>query len=109
MRKSKQLFSLITLLIVVAWFLSTNQGTKQTLITPLTVTPTAGNVLSETTGGTCHAIHVNESDPQAYLPDPNCTPGVIDPAVIQENLETTNCKSGYTQTVRPSVTYTNDL
>jgi len=85
------------------------RGQSKTLITPLTVTPTAGNVLSETTGGTCHAIHVNESDPQAYLPDPNCTPGVIDPAVIQENLETTICKSGYTQTVRPSVTYTNDL
>jgi len=66
-------------------------------------------VLSETTGSTCQAIHVNESDPQAYLPDHNCTPGVTDPAVTQENIDATICKSGYTQTVRPAVVYTNAL
>ncbi len=57
----------------------------------------------------CHAIHINSVDPQAYLPDPVCTPGVIDPAVTQANLFTTICHAGYTETVRPPVSYTNSL
>jgi len=57
----------------------------------------------------CHAIQVDPSDPQAFLPDPSCTPGEIDPAVTQDNLTTTICRSGYTQTVRPPVSYTNTL
>ncbi|WP_284980000.1 hypothetical protein [Arthrobacter sp. fls2-241-R2A-200] len=35
-----------------------------------------------------------------YLPDPACTPGAVDPAVTQDNLGSTICKSGYTNTVR---------
>lgn len=35
-----------------------------------------------------------------YLPDPACTPGAVDPAVTQDNLAATICKSGYTTTVR---------
>jgi hypothetical protein len=57
----------------------------------------------------CHAVNVNAADPQAFLPDPNCTPGEIDTSVTQANLFTTICKGGYTQTVRPSVSYTNNL
>ena len=38
-----------------------------------------------------------------YLPDPNCTPGAIDPAVTQDNIGSTICKSGYTTTVRAPV------
>ncbi|HEX6977464.1 MAG TPA: hypothetical protein VF185_03910 [Patescibacteria group bacterium] len=43
------------------------------------------------------------------LPDTVCTPGAIDPNVTQDNIKTTICVSGYTQTVRPSTTYTNNL
>jgi len=43
------------------------------------------------------------------LPDPICTPGVTDPRVTQDNLQTTICVSGYTKTIRPSTTYTNAL
>jgi hypothetical protein len=43
------------------------------------------------------------------LPDPICTPGVVDPRVRQDNLSTTICSRGYTKTVRPPVSYTNDL
>ncbi len=57
----------------------------------------------------CNAIQVDISDDQAYLPDPNCTPGVIDPAVTQDNLPTTICRSGYTKTVRPPASYTTNL
>lgn len=35
-----------------------------------------------------------------FLPDPACTPGAVDPAVTQDNLASTICKSGYTTTVR---------
>jgi hypothetical protein len=35
------------------------------------------------------------------LPDRSCTPGAIDPAVTQANIQSTICRSGYTTTVRP--------
>lgn len=40
------------------------------------------------------------------LPDPACTPGAIDPAVTQQNIQSTICRSGYTATVRPSESQT---
>ena len=43
------------------------------------------------------------------LPDPICTPGVVDPRVIQDNISTTICVRGYTKTVRPPLNYTHDL
>src|SRR6266571_1633118 len=57
-------------------------------------------------------ISSNPSSPchiRGALPDPSCTPGVIDPAVTQDNLQDTICVPGYTKTVRPSVTFTNSL
>ena len=35
------------------------------------------------------------------LPDPRCTPGSVDPAVTQANMDSTICRSGYTEGVRP--------
>ncbi|GAC1691095.1 MAG: hypothetical protein PVS2B1_13680 [Candidatus Dormibacteraceae bacterium] len=49
----------------------------------------------------CHSVN--------GLPDPVCTPGVIDPRVTQENISTTICVRGYTKTVRPPASYTHDL
>jgi hypothetical protein len=43
------------------------------------------------------------------LPDPNCTPGAIDPMVTQDNIDSTICVPGYTKTVRPPVSYTEPL
>lgn len=34
-------------------------------------------------------------------PDVACTPGAVDPAVTDDNISTTICTSGYTDTVRP--------
>ena len=51
------------------------------------------------TAGQCHVRVVSASSGQ-ILPDSNCTPGAIDPAVTQANISTTICKSGYTATVR---------
>lgn len=43
------------------------------------------------------------------LPDPTMTPGAIDPAITQENIQNTVCVRGYTKTVRPPAYYTNRL
>jgi len=43
------------------------------------------------------------------MPDPACAPGAIDPAVTQANIATTICRSGYTDTVRPSTSQTNKV
>jgi hypothetical protein len=51
------------------------------------------------TVGTCHL----QSGPR---PDSTCTPGSYDPAVTQANIATTICRSGYTDTVRPSSSQT---
>ena len=45
--------------------------------------------------GPCHARD------NGSLPDPHCTPGGIDPAVTQANIQSTICVSGYTGRVRP--------
>lgn len=37
------------------------------------------------------------------------TPGVLNPEVTQATLATTICRRGWTRTVRPPVSYTNDL
>jgi hypothetical protein len=49
------------------------------------------------------------SDQGQSLPDPRCTPGVINPGVTQANITTTICKSGWTATIRPPASYTNKL
>ena len=45
----------------------------------------------------------------ADLPTPELTPGAINPAVTQENIQQTICIKGYTKTIRPKVGYTNAL
>ncbi|MBE1493204.1 hypothetical protein H4696_000304 [Amycolatopsis lexingtonensis] len=43
------------------------------------------------------------------LPDPNCTPGAVNPTVNQANIDDTICKSGWTKTVRPPTSRTNPM
>lgn len=43
------------------------------------------------------------------LPDPQCTPGIVNPNVTQANIGSTICKSGWTATIRPPVSYTEPL
>lgn len=58
--------------------------------------------------GQCSAKVVDAATGE-YLPDPACTPGSDDPAVTQDNLESTICKSGYTSTVRPPASDTDKV
>lgn len=43
------------------------------------------------------------------LPDPVMTPGAVNPAVMQGNIQQTVCVAGWTKTIRPPVSYTNKL
>jgi hypothetical protein len=45
----------------------------------------------------------------AILADPARTPGVLNPDVTQENIRSTICRHGWTETIRPPTTYTNAL
>ena len=50
-------------------------------------------------GGSAHAI----------VADPTRTPGVLNPDVTQANIRSTICTHGWTSTIRPPESYTNDL
>jgi len=112
MNYKRNLFLLICLFIFAVggffYYLTQNPIPQKISVTP-TISP-ANTVLGiSLSSAKCHATQVNASDPQAVLPDPNCTPGEIDPSVTQDNLSSTICHAGYTQTVRPPVSYTNNL
>jgi hypothetical protein len=44
-----------------------------------------------------------------YHADPVRTPGVLNPDVTQATINSTICVHGWTKTIRPSTSYTNDL
>lgn len=45
----------------------------------------------------------------AQLPNPERTPGVVNPDVTQANIHHTICKAGWTKTIRPASSYTTKL
>jgi hypothetical protein len=52
--------------------------------------------------GSCH-VHGGYPYPGA---DPRCTPGALNPAVTQATIGATICRSGYSESVRPSTSVT---
>jgi hypothetical protein len=44
-----------------------------------------------------------------YHADPVRSPGVLNPDVTQANIDSTICMHGWTRTIRPPTSYTNDL
>lgn len=58
--------------------------------------------------GQCKAVMIDAAAGE-YLPDLACTPGSADPAVTEDNLDSTICKSGYTSTVRPATSDTDKV
>jgi len=111
--KSKQnllfLIFLFIIIIGVFFYFSGKQQTGHNISISPTASPPVNVLGTSSNSSKCHAIHINSSDPQAFLPDLLCTPGEIDSLVTQDNIVTTICHSGYTQTVRPPVSYTNTL
>jgi len=55
------------------------------------------------------AILVQKVGPGTLYPNPSRTPGALNPAVNDNNVNSTICVSGYTATIRPPVSYTNGL
>ncbi len=68
---------------------------------PTTVTETAAPPTATT------STVPNEDAP--YLPNPAWQPGAYNPAVTQDNIQSTICVSGYTKTIRPPASYTDAL
>jgi hypothetical protein len=50
-----------------------------------------------------------KAGPQALYPNPAVTPGVTNQGVTQANIHQTICVSGWTATIRPPASYTNQL
>jgi hypothetical protein len=94
----KRIAITLTLLICVAACLLV-VSVSDALATNGLVYSTASNtvVQPQPAPGTCHAI----GSGRYSRPDPSCTPGALNPAVTQANIAHTICKSGWTQTVRP--------
>jgi hypothetical protein len=55
---------------------------------------------------TCRQRAASNGQP---LPDPTCTPGVVSTAVTQSSIDSTICRSGYTTTIRPPESETEDF
>lgn len=66
---------------------------------PLATATPGGSQPTSTTG--CHY--------RGQDPDPTCTPGATSASVTQANIHSTICRSGYTASVRPPVSYTEPL
>ena len=63
----------------------------------LAATTVSGHVTGQVPGS-CQQRTASNGQP---LPDPTCTPGVVSTGVNQGNIDSTICKSGSTQTIRP--------
>ncbi len=106
-RSSKYFLLFFVIAIIFAVYLVFH---KQQVPSTIGQAPTNQQVLStEDQNAQCHAQLLNANDPQAVLPDPNCTPGVTNPDVTQDNIDETICRHGFTKTIRPPVSYTNRL
>jgi hypothetical protein len=101
-------FSLIILFVIISYLIFKslpNFQTTTTTSTQKTTTSVLPAEISATDSANLLSIcHIN-----GVLPDSSCTPGAIDPRVTQDNLYQTICSKGYTQIVRPPVSYTNKL
>src|SRR6266446_7847960 len=70
-------------------------------VTSITTQITLSPLISSNPNAKCHINGV--------LPDPTCTPGSSNPNVTQANIQQTICVAGFTQTIRPPVSFTNNL
>lgn len=94
--------AIIVGVVVVSFYFQSHKFSQNQATSPApTSSPVAIPQAVELSTAKCHMNGV--------LPDPTCTPGVIDPAVTQDNISSTICIRGYTKTVRPSASYTNKI
>jgi len=55
------------------------------------------------------AMQLRHRSAPRIVADPARTPGVVNPDVTQANIRSTICRRGWTRTIRPPVSYTDDL
>jgi hypothetical protein len=92
---------------------STSSSTTTTVRQPpastaVPLTPHEADIVASVTAipaGSCHARHVNLTDPQAWEPDPACTPGATDGGLPMTQL----CPVAHTKHIRPPAAYTGAL
>ena len=103
MKSWSKIFLAVIFIAVLVWIFVNLSQTKipSPILAPISSTTATPSATINNPNGACHLNGV--------LPDPNCTPGSIDPKVTQNNLDQTICVRGYTKTVRPPVSYTNNL
>ena len=87
-------------------------STIATTVTESTSTSTTTTVTSTT--GTTSTTTTTPTTPgpglaSIILPNPKITPGRLNPKVRQSTIRKTVCKSGWTGTIRPPVSFTNAL
>jgi hypothetical protein len=89
----------------------TEPTTAVTSRPPTTATETTStqSTTTTTTTTTTTATTPGPGLPSIILPDPKITPGRLNPSVRQSTIKKTICKSGWTNTIRPPVGYTNAL
>ena len=79
------------------------------LITGCVATPAQASLTPTATTPAHQAAPAAITTNSIVLPISSVTPGAVNPAVTQANINTTICKSGYTATIRPSSSYTTGL
>jgi hypothetical protein len=84
-------------------------ATTSTATTATESTSTSTTTTSTTTSPTTTFSTPGPGLPSIILPDPKITPGALNPKVRQSTIKKTICKSGWTKTIRPPVSYTNAL
>ena len=80
---------------------TTNSVSSSSIFSISSVTQSSSSVFTTFTENECYSVN--------GLPDPRCTPGATNPEVTQNNIDQTICVSGWTSSVRPNETYTEDL
>lgn len=81
-------------------------ASASTTSTSIATTATESTATDTTTSST---TSTTPPAPQLILPEPALTPGALNPDVRQSTIKKTICKSGWTKTIRPPVSYTNAL
>lgn len=110
MSKSTRTIIIVCFIIIIGIYFMLQKQLQHPVTQVSTPSSTTGSVtIAIDNSAACHAQLLDPADPQAILPDSNCTPGAINQAVTQDNLDQTICQPGYTKTIRPKASYTSAL
>ncbi len=89
--------------------IATRSSTSPSISAQPSATPTGVNNSEQARYEPSGASKSTDCHENNGLQDSACTPGATDSRVTQDNINQTICVSGYTTTVRPSTSYTNNL